>query len=184
MTAAAAADAPGGVVIRDAVPADAGAMSTIHAPFVLETVITFDEEPLDASGWAAKVEGIQRGGWPVLVAVVAGELVGFAYVAPFRPKAAYRYTVEDTIYLAPAAHGRGIGRLLLTALLTRAAEAGAHEVIAVIASSAAASLALHERLGFVHVGTLARVGFKLGGWVDTVQMQLSLGQGDTGATRS
>lgn len=164
------------VVIRDAVPGDGEAISAIHRPFVLETVITFDEAPLDALGWAAKVDGMQRGGWPVLVALVAGDVVGFAYVAPFRPKAAYRYTVEDTIYLAPAAQGRGVGRALLTALLSRAEEAGARQVIAVIASSAESSLVLHERLGFVHVGTLRRVGFKLGGWIDTVQMQLSLGE--------
>ena len=113
------------VILRDAVPDDAAALSAIYEHYVLHTVITFDETPLTAPEWADKVAHIQADGWPVLVAALDGQVLGYAYVSQFRPKSAYRFTVEDSIYLAPAATGNGVGRLLLGALLERSRAAGA-----------------------------------------------------------
>lgn len=164
----------GELIVRDAVPGDAAALSAIYEHYVLNTVITFDETPLTPPEWAGKVAHMQADGWPVLVAEVDGAVLGYAYVSQFRPKSAYRFTVEDSIYLAPTATGRGIGRPLLSELIERARAAGAHSVIAVIAAPGEVSIALHHRAGFVHAGVLADVGFKFGEWVDTIQMQLTL----------
>ncbi|MCU1689357.1 MAG: family N-acetyltransferase [Pseudonocardiales bacterium] len=164
----------GELILRDAVPGDAEALSAIYAHYVLHTVITFDETPLTSVEWAGKVAHMQADGWPVLVAEVDGEVLGYAYVSQFRPKSAYRFTVEDSIYLAPTATGRGIGRPLLTELLERSRAAGARSVIAVIAAPGEVSVALHARAGFLDAGVLRDVGFKFGGWVDTIQMQLML----------
>lgn len=162
------------VILRDAVPDDAAALSAIYEHYVLHTVITFDETPLTAPEWADKVAHIQADGWPVLVAELDGQVLGYAYVSQFRPKSAYRFTVEDSIYLAPAATGNGVGRLLLGALLERSRAAGARSVIAVITAPGEASVALHRRAGFIDAGVLRDAGFKFGTWVDTIQLQVSL----------
>lgn len=164
----------GDLTLRDATAADAEALAAIYEHYVRHTVITFDEEPLTVAEWADKVAHIQADGWPVLVADVDGEVLGYAYVSQFRPKSAYRFTVEDSIYLAPSATGRGIGRPLLAALLERSRAAGARSVIAVIAAPGEVSVAVHARAGFVDAGVLRDAGFKFGTWVDTIQMQLSL----------
>ncbi|MBM9468451.1 GNAT family N-acetyltransferase [Nakamurella leprariae] len=170
-------------VVRPATVADAERLSEIHRPYVLETTITFDEQPWPPSHWAGRIEAITADGWPFLVVEdgpvggVGGDrrVVGFAYVSAFRPKAAYRHTVEDTIYLDGASTGRGLGRLLLDALLEQAAAAGARQVIAVISDPGAeSSIRLHRRAGFVDAGRLRAVGRKLGRWVDTVNLQRSL----------
>lgn len=162
------------LVIRDAAPADAARLAAIYAHYVATTVITFDETAMSPDEWAAKVAGIQGAGWPVLVAEAGGDVLGYAYVTQFRPKSAYRFSVEDSIYLAPEATGRGIGRPLLAALIERSAQAGARTIIAVIAAPGEASAALHRRAGFADVGVLSGVGFKFGRWVDTLQLQLTL----------
>jgi L-amino acid N-acyltransferase YncA len=164
----------GELILRDAVPDDAAALSAIYEHYVLNTVITFDETPLSAPEWADKVAHIQADGWPVLVAEVDSQVLGYAYVSQFRPKSAYRFTVEDSIYLAPAATGRGIGRPLLAGVLERSRAAGARSVVAVITAPGEVSVALHERAGFIDAGVLRDAGFKFGQWVDTIQLQLSL----------
>ena len=168
--------APGGAVIRPYTDDDAPAVSRIYAHFVEHSVATFDLEAPGPADWRAKVTGITSAGWPFLVAVEGPDVVGFGYVSPWRARPAYAATVEDTLYLAPGRTGRGLGRALLTAVLDRAAAAGAQQSIAVIADSGdPASQALHSALGFVEAGRLRRVGFKHGRWLDVVLMQASLG---------
>lgn len=134
---------------------------------------TFELSPPTSRDWAAKMQAITESGWPFLIGEIDGEVIGFAYVSSWRPKAAYRHTVEDTVYLAIDHLGRGFGG----ALLDRAAAAGARQVIAVIADyDDPASRLLHQRLGFAEVGRLSRVGFKYDRWIDTVMMQRELGQ--------
>lgn len=162
-------------VIRDARSDDAVAISEVFAGYVRDSVITFETEPLGPQDWRAKVHAAAETGWPFLVGVLAGEVIGYAYVAPWRPKPAYRHTVEDTIYLAPEHTGHGLGRQLLSELLQRAAQAGAGQVIAVIANSGdPASTVLHRQAGFEQVGTLYQVGYKHGQWLDTTLMQRAL----------
>jgi phosphinothricin acetyltransferase len=165
-----------GPAIRPFTEADAEAVSRIYAHYVEHSVATFDLEAPGAGAWVAKVAGIVSAGWPFLVAVDDDDVIGFAYVSPWRPRPAYRHTVEDTIYLAPGRSGRGTGRALLTELLARAARAGAEQSIAVIADGGdGASIALHEALGFVRAGRLRQVGHKHGRVLDVVLLQASLG---------
>ncbi len=121
-----------------------------------------------------KMEQIQQAGWPFLVATEAEMVLGYAYAAAFRDRPAYAHTCEDSIYIDESLRGQGIGSRLLSALLTAAAQAGFQEMIAVIGGGELASVGLHERLGFRHVGRLERVGFKLGQFLDSVYMQKSL----------
>ena len=168
--------APAGPVVRPFADADAPAVAGIYAHHVEHGVATFDLEAPSPADWLAKVAGITGAGWPFLVAVEEDEVAGFAYASAWRARPAYAATVEDTVYLAPGRQGRGIGRALLTAVLDRAAAAGALQSIAVIADSGdPASQALHRALGFVEAGRLRRVGFKHGRWLDVVLMQAALG---------
>jgi phosphinothricin acetyltransferase len=161
--------------IRAATAADAPSVTDIYAEHVRTGVATFDLEPPDAAFWRAKIEDVGAAGWPFLVAVTGSAVAGFAYASQWRPKPGYRHTVEDTLYLRPDAVGRGNGRTLLRALLDACAEAGAREVLAVIADSGdPASFALHRSLGFREVGRLSRVGVKFGREIDTVLVQRSL----------
>jgi len=154
---------------------DLTAVTAIMAHYVEHTVATFTEVPPSAADWAQRHAELTGLGLPFLVAEAGGEVVGFAYVAPWRPKSAYRYTVEDTVYLAPGVTGRGIGAALLTELFERAVAAGSRQMIAVIADTGSpASARLHRRLGFVDAGRLHAVGFKLGRWIDTQLMQRDL----------
>lgn len=167
---------PPAPLIRAAAPEDLGAVAAVYGHYVEHSVATFDVEVPGTDFWTAKHRDLLAAGWPFLVAEEDGEVVGFAYVAPFRAKPAYRHTVEDTIYLAPGRTSRGAGRLLLAELLERAAAAGARQVIAVIADSGdGASVALHRALGFADAGRLRAVGHKHGRWIDTVLMQAALG---------
>jgi len=161
--------------IRGAEPADLDAVAGIYRHYVVNSVATFEENPPSADDWRAKLADLTGRGLPFLVAEVDGEVVGFAYASPWRPKPAYRHTVEDTVYLAPGWTGRGLGRALLEPLLSRCRAAGTRQVIAVIADSGdGASPALHRRLGFTDAGRLAAVGHKHGRWVDTVLMQRAI----------
>jgi phosphinothricin acetyltransferase len=138
-------------------------------------VITFETEPPDVAAWAARFDAVVERGLPFLVAESDGEVVGYACARPWKERAAYRHTVEDAIYLASGSTGRGIGRVLLDALLHACVAAGVQQVVAVIADSGdPASTRLHGRCGSREVGWLERVGFKHGRWVDTVLMQRSL----------
>jgi len=163
--------------IRTARPGDAQAIGSIFATYVNSSVATFELTAPTSADWAAKVQAITEAGWPFLVGQIAGEVVGFAYVSPWRAKPAYRHTVEDTVYLATDYVGRGLGSALLGALLESADAAGARQVIAVIADSGdPASRLAHQRLGFAEVGRLSCVGFKHDRWIDIVLMQRELGQ--------
>lgn len=164
------------LTIRLATDADLTAMVEIYNYYIQNSVVTFDMEPMVLSDWAAKFKWITDLGLPFIVAETASkQIIGFAYVAPWRQKAAFKRTVEDSIYLRPAAIGKRVGTKLLADLLTRAKAAGVKEVVAVISDKGAeSSIALHESFGFKHQGHLGKVGYKFGRWLGTVLMQKSL----------
>ena len=177
-------------VVRAAVPADAEPVAAIFAHYVATSVATFEEVAPTAADWRRQLGELAARNLPFLVAeagagggAVAGDGVGggggfvcgFAYASPWRPKSAYRHTVEDTVYLSPGCTGRGIGSALLGTLLAGCAAAGARQVIAVIADTGSdASAALHRRFGFTQAGLLSGVGRKHGLWIDTLLMQKEL----------
>ncbi|WP_103338916.1 GNAT family N-acetyltransferase [Amycolatopsis sp. CA-126428] len=159
--------------IAEATEADAEGIAAVFAPYVTDSVVTFETTPPTAEQWRAKIrEGVS----PFLVLAEAGEIVGYALAAPWRPKPAYRFSVETTIYLAPQAAGHGHGRRLLDELVKRSAAAGARQAIAVVVDSGnPASQRLHRAAGFTDAGVLRRVGFKHDRWLDTLLMQRELG---------
>jgi L-amino acid N-acyltransferase YncA len=162
--------------VRTVVPADLERVAAICAHYVTTTVTTFEEVPPTVADWRRRLDDLADRNLPFLVADQGGTVCGYAYASPWRPKPAYRYTVEDTVYLSPVHTGRGLGRALLGALLTGCEQAGVRQVIAVIADTGSdASVALHRRLGFDAAGRLCRVGRKHGRWIDTVLMQRELG---------
>ncbi len=163
-------------VIRKATEADLTSMVEIYNYYIQNSVVTFDMDVMALSDWAEKFRWISELGLPFIVAESpSGQIIGFAYVAPWRQKAAFKRTVEDSIYLRPAAIGKRVGTKLLQELLDQAKAAGVKEVVAVISDKGAeSSIALHERFGFKHQGHLGKVGFKFGRWLGTVLMQKSL----------
>ena len=164
-------------MVRPAVPADAESVAAIFAYYVATSVATFEEVAPAAADWRRRLDDLAGHSLPFLVAEAEGTVCGFAYASPWRPKPAYRHTVEDTVYLSPGNTGRGIGSALLGALLAWCADAGARQVIAVIADTGSdASAALHRRFGFTQAGRLSGVGRKRGRWIDTVLMQKDLGE--------
>jgi phosphinothricin acetyltransferase len=162
--------------IRDAVEADLPHVREIYNYYVTNSTVTFDEKPMTLRQWRSKYAAIRKAGMPFLVAESPnGQILGFTLVAPWSAKAGFKYTVESSIYLGPAATGKGLGAPLLQALLDQARAAGIREVLAVIADQQAdASIALHKKLGFTEVGRMGKVGFKFGRWLGTVTMQKSL----------
>ena len=162
-------------IVRAAVPADLETVTTIFAHYVTATVTTFEEVPPTAADWRRRLDDLANRNLPFLVAEQDGAVCGFAYASPWRPKPAYRYSVEDTVYISPGRTGHGLGRALLGALLTGCEQAGVRQVIAVIADTGSdASAMLHRRLGFTQAGCLHRVGYKHGRWIDTVLMEREL----------
>ncbi len=163
-------------VIRKATEADLTSMVEIYNYYIQNSVVTFDMDVMALADWAEKFRWITELGLPFIVAQSpSGQIIGFAYVAPWRQKAAFKRTVEDSIYLRPAAIGKRVGTRLLQELLDQAKVAGVKEVVAVISDKGAeSSIALHERFGFKHQGHLGKVGFKFGRWLGTVLMQKSL----------
>lgn len=162
--------------LRDATEADIPDMREIYNHYVANTTVTFDEDPLTLAEMRTKFRAVQKHGYPWLVAQSPNKVVlGYAYVSPWKTRAAYRFTVENSIYLGPASTGKGLGAALMKELLMRAQAAGVKEVVAVIADRGAdASIAIHERFGFTEIGRMGRVGFKFGRWLGTVLMQKSL----------
>lgn len=162
--------------VREATERDLPDVREIYNHYVANSTVTFDEAPWSLAVVRKKYAKVRELGYPFLVAESGGgHVLGFAYVLPWKDKAAYRYTVENSIYLGPASTGKGLGKALMESLLESAREAGAREVIAVIADRGAeASIALHEKFGFVTTGTMGRVGYKFDRWLGVVMMQKSL----------
>jgi phosphinothricin acetyltransferase len=188
------------IIVRDATPEDVPSIQRIYAHYVLQGLATFEEAAPPVEEMAGRRAAVLSQGLPYLVAElrrvsgaepeasrggpsapgleVEGRVVGYSYATFYRPRPAYRHTIENSVYVEQGFGGRGIGRALLEALIARCDGGPWRQMIAVIGDSAnASSIALHTRLGFQPVGTLHGVGFKLGRWVDTVLMQRSLGPG-------
>jgi phosphinothricin acetyltransferase len=165
--------------IRPAVAGDIESIRQIYARHVIEGSASFEEVPPDMIELDRRRREIASHDLPYLAAESDGQLVGYAYLTRYRPRSAYRFTVEDSIYLAPGCERRGIGSRLLGRLIDTATELGMRQMIAVIGDSAnLGSIALHARHGFVHAGLFRSVGFKHGRWLDSVLMQRALGPGD------
>jgi L-amino acid N-acyltransferase YncA len=166
------------MLIRPATEADAEALAAIYGHHCLHGFGTFEEIPPSAQDMAGRLKAVTGRGLPYLVAEVDGEIAGFAYAGPFRPRAAYRYTVEDSVYIAPAHQGRGVGKALLGEVIAACEAMGLRQMVAVIGDSGnAGSIGLHRALGFTHQGVGKDFGYKLGRWVDIVWMQRSLNEG-------
>jgi phosphinothricin acetyltransferase len=165
--------------IRRAKGDDLRTITAIYRHHVLHGFASFEEKPPSLDEMTRRHEEILRRQLPYLAAIVGGRVVGYAYAGPYRTRSAYRYTLEDSVYVAPNAARKGIGRALLTRLIADCTEGGFRQMVAVIGDSAhLPSIRLHEALGFRRAGMLQSVGFKLGRWVDSVLMQRQLGTGD------
>jgi L-amino acid N-acyltransferase YncA len=170
----------GQIIVRDAVDADMAAIQSIYAPYVLRGLATFEEVPPSGVELSARRVTVLSLDLPYLVAELDGRVAGYAYATAYRPRPAYRHTVEDSVYVAEGFGGRGLGSALLATLIERCEAGPWRQMLAIIGNSGnAGSIALHRRLGFEPAGTLKSVGFKLGQWVDTILMQRALGLGDT-----
>jgi phosphinothricin acetyltransferase len=167
--------------IRPAKTSDITAITRIYADAVTHGTASFELTPPDEAEIARRMSDLTVKGFPYIVAEIGGELAGYAYVGPFRTRPAYRLTVENSVYVAPSSHRRGVGRALLAALIEASEKAGHRQMIAVIGDSTKqqASIALHAAAGFKHVGILPDTGFKHGRWLDTVLMQRAIGAGGT-----
>jgi L-amino acid N-acyltransferase YncA len=166
------------VIVRPSRDADVAAIAAIYGHHVLNGVASFEEVPPPADEIGRRREEILARGLPYLVGERGGRVVGYCYAGLFRTRSAYRFALEDSIYIDPAEVGRGIGRKLLQPLIERCTEGGYRQMIAVIGGSeTAASIRLHQALGFVPIGVLPAIGFKFGRWIDTVLMQRALGPG-------
>lgn len=162
------------VVLRPFAWSDVPALTAIYRYYVDETVITFETEPPSEAVMADRFGKMRDLGHPLIVAEQAGEAVGYAYASFYRPRAAYRFTCEDSIYLSRDVIGQGIGARLLERLLEESRAAGFKQMIAVITAERANSVRLHEKAGFRHVGRYDAVGYKFDRWLDIVHMQLAL----------
>lgn len=166
------------ILIRPATFADIPAITAIYAPAVLHGTASFELEPPDDAEMRRRMDAIRAAGYPYLVSEMNGTVAGYAYVNTYRARPAYRFTVEDSVYVAPVAQGHGIGRLLLAELIAASEQRGYRQIIAVIGdSNQPASIALHSAAGFTFSGTLHAVGFKFGRWLDSILMQRPIGPG-------
>ena len=170
------------LTIRPSNEADLAAIQAIYGQAVLEGTGTFETEVPGVEEMGRRRAEVLGRNLPWLVAERGGEVLGYAYANYFRPRLAYRFCVEDSIYLSPAAQGQGVGRLLLAELMARCEAAGARQMLAVIGDAAnAGSVGVHTALGFEHTGVLKSAGWKFGRWLDVVLMQRTLGLGDSAA---
>jgi L-amino acid N-acyltransferase YncA len=169
------------VTVRAVSLADASAVALIYGHHVLRGTATFDTVPLTEAETHMKIEAIVAKASPFLVAEQDGVVIGYAYAKPFRDRAAYASTCEDSIYVHPDYIGKGVGRTLLAALLDAAEERGLRQMIAVVGGGEPASIALHAEAGFEQTGRMRSVGRKFGRWLDTVYMQRQLDVGDAAA---
>jgi len=163
--------------IRPATAADLPAITKIYEHAVLHGTATFELTPPDLAEMTRRFKALIDGDFPYFVGVLDGRVGGYAYAGPYRPRPAYRFTVENSIYLDPAIHRRGLGLVLLRQLIEESEKRGYRQMIAVIGDSAnAGSIGVHTRCGFQMIGTHPNVGLKFGRWLDTVMMQLPLGE--------
>lgn len=167
------------ITIRDSRTEDIEAITAIYGDAVRHGLASFEYDPPDSAEMARRRDSILSAGYPYIVAQNAnGEVLGYSYASAYRPRRAYRFTVENSIYVSPTAKGQGVGRLLLDALVARCTKDGYRLIVAVIGDSAnAASIGLHAACGFRHAGLLPNVGWKHERWVDSVLMTLALGEG-------
>jgi phosphinothricin acetyltransferase len=166
------------VLLRAAKSSDIPEITGIYAHAVRQGTASFELDPPDTVEMSRRHRALVERGYPYIVGQSAGELLGYAYAGPFRTRPAYRWTIEDSIYVAPHAHRRGVGSALLRRRIEMCEAKGFRQMVAVIGDSAnTSSIELHRTLGFHMVGTLAYTGFKFGRWIDTVLMQRSLGSG-------
>ena len=167
------------MIVREATGADAKALAAIYGDAVLHGFGTFEEDPPTPADMDSRRRAVQDRGLPYLVAELDGQVLGFAYAGPFRPRAAYRYTLEDSVYVSPDAKGKGVGRAVLSAVIEACEALGIRQLMAVIGDTQnAGSIGLHRSLGFEQTGVGQSVGFKHGRWVDIVHMQKALNGGD------
>lgn len=168
------------MIVRPATEQDAAALAEIYGDAVLHGFGTFEEDPPTAADMDGRRRAVQDKGLPYLVAEIDGRVLGFAYAGPFRPRAAYRYTLEDSVYVSPDAKGQGVGRAVLSAVIEACETLGIRQLMAVIGDTGnAGSVGLHKALGFEQTGVGRSVGFKHGRWVDIVHMQKALNGGDS-----
>ncbi|MEM1040753.1 MAG: N-acetyltransferase family protein [Pseudomonadota bacterium] len=161
--------------LRDAWADDCEQISAIYGRSVLVEAASFEIEPPDAAEMATRMASIQAGGYPYIVATEAACVLGYAYASAFRPRPAYRFTVENSVYVSPVAQRRGVARTLLTAIIERCETAGFHQMIAAIGGADnSASIALHKSLGFHKAGQYRSVGYKFDRWHDVIIMQRAL----------
>jgi phosphinothricin acetyltransferase len=166
--------------IRPATEADLPLITEIYEHAVRYGTATFELIPPDLDEMTLRFRALMDGGFPYFVAALDGQVVGYAYAGAYRPRPAYRFTVENSVYLQPAIHRQGIGLQLMQRLITECEARGYRQMIAVIGDSAnAGSIGVHSRCGFQMIGTHPDVGFKFGRWLDTVMMQRALGEGAT-----
>jgi phosphinothricin acetyltransferase len=167
------------VQLRPATSDDLPAIREIYAHHVLHGLASFEEEPPPLEELRRRFDDVRARRLPWIAAEFGGVLAGYGYCAPYRSRSAYRYSLEDSVYVRNGSEGRGVGSAILAALIERAAALGYRQLVAVIGDSGhAASINLHASFGFLRVGTLRSVGFKFGRWVDSVLMQRPLGPGD------
>jgi len=170
--------------IRPAEPRDIAAITGIYADAVRYGTASFEIDPPDEKEMRRRYDVLRAGAYPFLIADAKGTIAGYAYAGPYRARPAYRWSVEDSIYVDARAHGRGLGRALLDRLIAESTARDFRQMIAVIGDSAqAASIAVHRAAGFRYVGNIENVGFKFGRWLDSVIMQRALGEGATTPVR-
>ena len=162
------------LVIRPYSPADIPAVTRIYGHYVRDTVITFETEMPDEAEMATRFATIAGKGHPLLIAERDGAVIGYAYASTYRPREAYRFTCEDSIYLAPDAVGQGLGGKLLARLIEDSAKAGLKQMLAVITAERANSIRLHEKHGFRFIGRYEALGYKFDRWLDIVHLQRAL----------
>jgi phosphinothricin acetyltransferase len=168
------------VSIRPATSADIPAITRIYAEAVTHGTASFELVAPDEAEMTRRLSALLDGGYPYIVAEIGGAVAGYAYAGPYRPRPAYRFSVEDSIYVDPKAQRGGVGRALLERLIEQATQRGFRQMIAVIGDSAQTpSIELHRTLGFRPIGTIENVGFKFDRWLDSVLMQRALGPGAT-----
>ena len=168
------------VSIRPATPADIPAITLIYADAVNHGTASFKLEPPDEAEMARRMQALFDSGYPYVVAEIGGAIAGYAYAGSYRPRPAYRFSVEDSIYVDPKAQRRGAGRLLLAHLIEECERLGFRQMVAVIGDSAQTpSIELHRALGFRMIGNIENVGYKFGRWLDSILMQRALGPGAT-----